>query len=126
MGIDGLNLEESYIMEGAYLDTVISRKGIKPLNESSAGDKEDQEMLEGWSEDVVQILGDDEIELLTKYVNDKDLAVDMESFASGTGVLILHDHALSKGQNSLRRKAWESLYILKPCGQEQTRSGGAV
>ena len=105
MGIDGLNLEESYIMEGAYLDTVISRKGIKPLNESSAGDKEDQEMLEGWSEDVVQILGDDEIELLTKYVNDKDLAVDMESFASGTGVLILHDHALSKGQEQFAQES---------------------
>lgn len=105
MSIDGVKQEESYIMEGAYLDTVISRKGIKPLNESPAGDKADQEMLEGWDEDVVQILREDEIELLTKYVSEKDLSVDMESFAVGTGVLILHDHALSRAQEQLTQES---------------------
>lgn len=105
LSVDGVEPEESYIMEGAYLDTVISRKGIRPLDESSAGDSEDQNMLEGWSEDVVQILREDEIELLTKYVNEKDLPVDMESFASGTGVLILHDHALSRAQEQLAQES---------------------
>ena len=35
MDLDGVRPEESYIMEGAYLYTVISRKGIRPLEKIS-------------------------------------------------------------------------------------------
>lgn len=105
LSIDGVKPEESYIMEGAYLDTVISRKGIQPLSESSAGSTEDQEMLEAWDGDVVQILRENEIESLTKYVNEKDLPIDMDSFENGTGVLLLHDHVLSQDQEKLTGKS---------------------
>ena len=49
METDGVNPDESYTMEGAYLYTVISKKGIYPLEqESLAEDTKDDEMIEGW------------------------------------------------------------------------------
>ena len=49
MEIDGVDTDKSYIMEGAYLYTVISKKGICPLEqETLAEDAEDDEMIEGW------------------------------------------------------------------------------
>ena len=69
METDGVNPDESYTMEGAYLYTVISKKGIYPLEqESLAEDTKDDEMIEGWDQDVVQILKEDEMEALKKYV----------------------------------------------------------
>lgn len=65
METDGVNPDESYTMEGAYLYTVISKKGIYPLEqESLAEDTKDDEMIEGWDQDVVQILKEDEMEAL--------------------------------------------------------------
>lgn len=105
MSIDGVKREESYIMEGAYLYMVISKKGIRPLNDFPAGDTEELEMVEGWEGDVVQILKADEIESLKKYVSEKNLLIDMESFESGRGVLILHDHVLSQSQEKLAKES---------------------
>ena len=97
-------------MEGAYLYTVISRKGIQPLEKNfsheDAADADDNEMIEAWAPDVVQILNKEEIGSLKKYVDEKDLAVDMDSLENGTGVLILHDHALSPAQE---KQAQESV-----------------
>ena len=99
MNLDGVEPEASYIMEGAYLYPLISKKGIRPLEKNypheDTADADGHEMIESWSPDVVQILKEEEIRSLKKYVDEKDLAVDMDSFENGTGVLILHDHALS-------------------------------
>lgn len=110
MDLDGVKPEESYIMEGAYLYVVISKKGIRPLEKNfsheDAADADDSEMIEAWAPDVVQILNEDEIGSLKKYVDEKNLAVDMDSLENGTGVLILHDHALSPAQE---KQAQESV-----------------
>ncbi|HJB46532.1 MAG TPA: ABC transporter permease [Candidatus Mediterraneibacter surreyensis] len=106
MEIDGVDSDKSYIMEGAYLYTVISKKGIRPLEQVFlAEDAEDDEMIEGWDQDVVQTLKEDEIESLKKYVETNSLPVDMDSFEKGTGVLILHDHALSAAQEKLTEES---------------------
>ena len=104
--IDGVDPDKSYIMEGAYLYTVISKKGIRPLEQVFLSeDAEDDEMIEGWDQDVVQILKEDEIESLKKYVETNSLPVDMDSLENGTGVLILHDHALSAAQEKLTEES---------------------
>ena len=106
MEIDGVNSDKSYIMEGAYLYTVISKKGIRPLvQESLAEDTQDDEMIEGWDQDVIQILKEDEIESLKKYVEANNLPVDMDPLENGTGVLLLHDHALSAEQEKLTEES---------------------
>ena len=101
MEIDGVDTDKSYIMEGAYLYTVISKKGIRPLDQVFLAEDAEDEMIEGWDQDVVQILKEDEIESLKKYVETNSLPVDMDSLENGTGVLILHDHALSAAQEKL-------------------------
>lgn len=106
METDGVNPDESYTMEGAYLYTVISKKGIYPLEqESLAEDTKDDEMIEGWDQDVVQILKEDEMEALKKYVEANSLPVDMDPLENGTGVLLLHDHALSAAQEKLAKES---------------------
>ena len=107
MDLDGVEPEESYIMEGAYLYPVISRKGIRPLekNFSHEDAADDHEMIESWAPDVVQILKEEEIRSLKKYVDEKDLAVDMDSLENGTGVLLLHDHVLSPAQEKLAQES---------------------
>ena len=101
MEIDGVDSDKSYIMEGAYLYTVISKKGIRPLEQVFLAEDAEDEMIEGWDQDVVQILKEDEIESLKKYVETNSLPVDMDSLENGTGVLLLHDHALSAAQEKL-------------------------
>ncbi|MDN0060895.1 ABC transporter permease [Mediterraneibacter glycyrrhizinilyticus] len=106
MEIDGVDPDKSYIMEGAYLYTVISKKGICPLEqETLAEDAEDDEMIEGWDPDTIQILKEDEIESLKKYVESNSLPVDMDPLENGTGVLLLHDHALSAAQEKLAEES---------------------
>ena len=106
MSLDGVKPEESYIMEGAYLYPVISRKGIRPLEKDSSHENaDDHEMIESWSPDAVQILKEEEIRSLKKYVEENDLVVDMASFENGTGVLILHDHVLSSAQENLAQES---------------------
>lgn len=105
MDLDGVKPEASYIMEGAYLYPLISKKGIQPLEKNiSHEDADDYDMIEAWSQNVVQILKEEEIRSLKKYVDEKDLAVDMDSFENGTGVLILHDHVLSPAQEKLAQE----------------------
>ena len=101
MEIDGVDSDKSYIMEGAYLYTVISKKGIRPLEQVFLAEDAEDEMIEGWDQDVVQILKEDEIKSLKKYVETNSLPGDMDSLENGTGVLILHDHALSAAQEKL-------------------------
>lgn len=106
METDGVNSDESYIMEGAYLYTVISKKGIRPLvQEFFAENTKDDEKIESWDQDVVQILKEDEIESLKKYVEANSLPIDMDSLENGTGVLLLHDHVLSAAQEELAEES---------------------
>lgn len=102
--LDGVEKEKTYIMEGAYLYSQISEKGIRPLESGFYPEEENtsgSEMVKGWSQDVVQILKEDEIRALKEYVGEKGLSVDMASLEDGTGVVILHDHALSPRQEGL-------------------------
>lgn len=120
MEMDGVKEDESYIMEGAYLSAVISEKGIRPLGETSAEGVQEQGMVEGWYEDVVQILGEEEIDLLGKYVREKELPIDMDAFESGSGVLILHDHVLSRAQEKLARESvGEPIYFETMLSREE-------
>ena len=122
--LDGVEPEASYIMEGAYLYPLISKKGIRPLEKNypheDAVDADGHEMIESWSPDVVQILKEEEIRSLKKYVDEKDLAVDMDSFENGTGVLILHDHALSPAQEKLAQESvGEPVYFKTMLSREE-------
>lgn len=111
--LDGVNREDSYVMEGAYLMTTISGKGIRPLEENGQLSKEKEDsMLEGFTEDTVQILTDEEMEKLARYVKEKNLPVDIESLKEGDGVVILHDHQLnSKQEEEARESVGEPLYF---------------
>ena len=111
--LDGVNREESYVMEGAYLLTTISEKGIRPLEENGQLSKEKEDsMLEGFTEDTVQILTDEEMEKLARYVKEKNLPVDIESLKEGDGVVILHDHQLNpKQEEEARESVGEPLYF---------------
>lgn len=111
--LDGVNREDSYVMEGAYLMTTISGKGIRPLEENGPPLKEKEDsMLEGFTEDTVQILTDEEMEKLARYVKEKNLPVDIESLKEGDGVVILHDHQLNpKQEEEARESVGEPLYF---------------
>lgn len=111
--LDGVNREDSYVMEGAYLMTTISGKGIRPLEENGPPLKEKEDsMLEGFTEDTVQILTDEEMEKLAHYVKKENLPVDIESLKEGDGVVILHDHQLNpKQEEEARESVGEPLYF---------------
>lgn len=125
LDIDGV--EKFYIMEGAYLYSILSRKGIRPLvNEDNDVVKEDERsgvsmdygegssMVQGSIPDTVQILKESEIGQLKKYVENKHLKVDMQSLENGTGVLIIHDHMLSKIQEDQAKvSVGEPIYFKK-------------
>lgn len=55
-------------------------------------------MVEGFYEDVIQILKKGEMAALQKYAKENALPIDMDSLENGTGVLIIHDHKLSPQQ----------------------------
>ena len=128
LNLDGVKQEDSYVMEGAYVYSVMSGKGVRPLesdgeydwleneyggtadhsgesDDSNVSDRSDIWMVEGVEPDVVQILSDEEINVLRKYAEENHLPVDMESLANGTGVMLLHDHALSKEQEKLAEES---------------------
>lgn len=102
--IDGIDWENSNLIEGAYVDTVISKKGIRPYDEGLSNLTNDN-MVEGFSWDTVQILNENQILSLKKYVQDNQLNIDVESLEEGNGVLIIHDHMLTPEQQKLADKA---------------------
>ena len=134
LSLDGVKQEDSYVMEGAYVYSVMSGKGVRPLESDGeydwleneyggtadhSGESDDSDhsddaddsnisdtwMVEGVEPDVVQILSDEEINVLRKYAEENHLSVDMESLANGTGVMLLHDHALSKEQEKMAEES---------------------
>ena len=102
--IDGIDWENSNLIEGAYVTTVMSRKGIRPYDEGLSNLTNDN-MVEGFSWDTVQILNDNQILSLAKYVQDNQLNIDLKSLEEGNGVLIIHDHMLTPEQQKLADEA---------------------
>lgn len=114
LDIPGVKRETSYVMEGAYMISTISREGIRPLCDEfsentpvkdGVGYGCDYTMVEGFDADVIQILSDEEMNELTQYVKGNNLPVDIESLKNGTGVVILHDHQLSPDQEQAAEKS---------------------
>ena len=102
--IDGIDWENSNLIEGAYVTTVMSRKGIRPYDEGLSNLTNDN-MVEGFSWDTVQILNENQILSLKKYVQDNQLNIDLKSLEEGNGVLIIHDHMLTPEQQKLADEA---------------------
>lgn len=102
--IDGIDWEKSNLIEGAYVDTVISKKGIRPYDEWLSN-LTSENMVEGFSWDTVQVIDENQILSLKKYVQDNQLNIDVESLEEGNGVLIIHDHMLTPEQQKLADKA---------------------
>lgn len=102
--IDGIDWEKSNLIEGAYVTTVMSRKGIRPYDEGLFNLIDDN-MVEGFSWDTVQILNDNQILSLEKYVQDNQLNIDLKSLEEGNGVLLIHDHMLTPEQQKLADEA---------------------
>ena len=116
--LDGVKKKESYITEGAYMLSTISRDGIRPLEkdtylgknveyaeESSVDYDSGAKMIEGLDADTVQIVSENELKALKTYVEKNKLKVDMDSLENGTGVMIIHDHKLSQKQEKQAEKA---------------------
>ena len=102
--IDGIDWENSNLIEGAYVTTVISKKGIRPYDEGLSNLTDDN-MVEGFSWDTVQVIDENQILSLKKYVQDNQLNIDMESLEEGNGVLIIHDHMLTPEEQKLADEA---------------------
>ena len=105
LSLDGVDQETSSLVEGAYLYSVISRKGWRPLANDRNEEASENEMIEGPDPDVVQILSEEEIEELKTYAKKHQIPADMKSLEEGTGVLILHDHRLSRQQEAAARES---------------------
>ena len=125
--LDGVKKKESYITEGAYMLSTISRDGIRPLEkdtylgtnveyaeESSVDYDSGAKMIEGLDADTVQIVSENELKALKTYVEKNKLKVDMDSLENGTGVMIIHDHKLSQKQEKQAEKAVGETVCLSP------------
>lgn len=129
LALDGVDREDSYVMEGGYMTATVSRKGIRPLaadpDVAAEGGSigydysEGTEWVEGSKPNVIQILSDAEIDLLKEYVEDNSLPVDMETLENGTGVLILHDHMLSPERERMAEESvGEPVYFTSLLSRE--------
>lgn len=125
--LDGVKKKKSYITEGAYMLSSISRDGLRPLEkdtylgknveyaeESSTDYESGAKMIEGLDADTVQIVSENELKALKTYVEKNKLKVDMNSLENGTGVMIIHDHKLSQKQEKQAEKAVGETVCLSP------------
>ena len=129
LSLEGVDEEKSYVMEGAYMISTISQKGIRPLVSNyfnveeqvkeGVGYSYDYSIVEGVDADVIQILSEEEITSLSQYVQDNHLSIDMEDLKNGTGVMILHDHQLSPKQEELAKESiGEPIFLTKMMSKE--------
>lgn len=134
LSLDGVDKEKTYVMEGAYIISTISRKGVLPLLDENVSDNvkahvkegvgysDDYSMVEGAFADTLQILNDEELASLKKYVKKNNLSVDMDSLEDGTGVMLLHDHQLSpKQEKQTRLSVGEPVYFTALRSKEEWR-----
>ena len=131
--LDGVKKKKSYITEGAYMLSSISRDGLRPLEkdtylgknveyaeESSTDYESGAKMIEGLDADTVQIVSENELKALKTYVEKNKLKVDMDSLENGTGVMIIHDHKLSQKQGRQAEKAVGEMVCLSPLKNKET------
>lgn len=131
--LDGVKKKKSYITEGAYMLSSISRDGVRPLEkdtylgknveyaeESSIDYESGAKMIEGLDADTVQIVSENELKALKTYVEKNKLKVDMDSLENGTGVMIIHDHKLSQKQGRQAEKAVGETVCLSPLKNKET------
>lgn len=131
--LDGVKKKKSYITEGAYMLSSISRDGLRPLEkdtylgknveyaeESSTDYESGAKMIEGLDADTVQIVSENELKALKTYVEKNKLKVDMDSLENGTGVMIIHDHKLSQKQERQAEKAVGETVCLSPLKNKET------
>lgn len=131
--LDGVKKKKSYITEGAYMLSSISRDGLRPLEkdtylgknveyaeESSTDYESGAKMIEGLDADTVQIVSENELKALKTYVEKNKLKVDMDSLENGTGVMIIHDHKLSQKQGRQAEKAVGETVCLSPLKNKET------
>ena len=131
--LDGVKKKKSYITEGAYMLSSISRDGLRPLEkdtylgknveyaeESSIDYESGAKMIEGLDADTVQIVSENELKALKTYVEKNKLKVDMDSLENGTGVMIIHDHKLSQKQGRQAEKAVGETVCLSPLKNKET------
>ena len=131
--LDGVKKKKSYITEGAYMLSSISRDGLRPLEkdtylgknveyaeESSTDYESGAKMIEGLDADTVQIVSENELKALKTYVEKNKLKVDMDSLENGTGVMIIHDHKLSQKQEKQAEKAVGETVCLSPLKNKET------
>lgn len=129
LNLPGVDKEKSYVMEGAYLLSTVSRKGISPMNDYASENQKEKEgsgydfdyaMVESVTADVVQILTQEELENLKTYVKEQDLPIDLKALEEGTGAVILHDHKLSKKQEKQAEESvGEPLYFTAMWSKEE-------
>lgn len=129
LSLEGVDIKSSYVMEGAYMTSAISQKGIKPLctpgimgiAETQKACESEDSMFEGFTEDVIQILSDEELLELRQYVEEQGIPVDIDSLTGGTGVMILHDHMLSpKQEGQARESVGEPVYFITMRSKEDS------
>lgn len=131
--LDGVKKKKSYITEGAYMLSSISRDGLRPLEkdtylgknveyaeESSTDYESGAKMIEGLDADTVQIVSENELKALKTYVEKNKLKVNMDSLENGTGVMIIHDHKLSQKQERQAEKAVGETVCLSPLKNKET------
>ena len=131
--LDGVKKKKSYITEGAYMLSSISRDGLRPLEkdtylgknveyaeESSTDYESGAKMIEGLDADTVQIVSENELKALETYVEENKLKVDMDSLKNGTGIMIIHDHKLSQKQGRQAEKAVGETVCLSPLKNKET------
>ena len=122
--LDGVKKKESYITEGAYVLSVISRDGIRPLEEDtylgnnveyaeeiSIDYASGAKMIKGLDADTVQIVSENEIKALETYVEENKLKVDMDSLKNGTGVISSMIISCHKSRKNRQKKQWEKRYV---------------
>ena len=130
--LDGVKKKKSYITEGAYMLSSISRDGllekdtylgknVEYAEESSTDYESGAKMIEGLDADTVQIVSENELKALKTYVEKNKLKVDMDSLENGTGVMIIHDHKLSQRQGRQAEKAVGETVCLSPLKNKETR-----
>lgn len=111
LNLEGVNKKQSYVLEGAYMIPVFTGKGVRPIVDEESYDGKNTMQLEADC-GIVQILREEDISRLSKYAEEKRLPVDMDSLQNGTGLLLLHDHALSPEQETnVAESVGESLFF---------------
>ncbi len=132
--LDGVKKKKSYITEGAYMLSSISRDGLRPLEkdtylgknveyaeESSTDYESGAKMIEGLDADTVQIVSENELKSIKNLCREKQVKkVNMDSLENGTGVMIIHDHKLSQKQERQAEKAVGETVCLSPLKNKET------